>query len=359
MHYFTTASFLVFRKSLVPVLLLTLLVNPLWSQFENVPTEAWNFKVLLLTTAAGHAHSSMSNGVQLMDRLSGRCGFELVKPASASDITGNYLKDFHVVALNNTTKMQDILNAEQKKAFIDYVENFTGPDGKSQGGVFGWHGATDLELGMSGAWPWYVEFIGTAYDGSTGGDASVYFDENVPDAHPTVLGVPSQFTMSEEWYDWLQPVEENTGTIPVLWIEGSGSTRPMSWLVADRKAKTVISGIGHETRHFTDPRVENHFAGCLLYASGYDPEPIIPPVGVRHHTKNGNGAVLVNSFRVRINSELPHNMRVLDMRGRLVLMRDGPTKTSYELSQFIQPGIYLVRVHLDGKLSFLKKIILL
>ena len=392
------------KGGLLVVVFTLLTVSQVWSQqtFADIPASAWSFKCLLYIKCGqnGHVHGAIPDGTELMNNFSDQYGFTVDFSDDNNDFTKENLGQYDVILLNNTTKPQESLNASQKEALIWYVEEFTGTGngGRDRGGVFGWHGATDMAMGESGSWPWYHDWLGGTYNGATGGNADVIQAEESPEDFPAFIEMPASFNISEEWYKWETPPQSKEGVVPVMWIEGSGERRLITWITTQERALSIFSGIGHVNALFDDERVQNHFLGSVLYASGYGQEVVgcmeadatnFEPLatspcdncceyeaccgtegfeeyvaGCKNPQENVcitvgispvdiQKAVTVTPKLVSIATNGKHTVEVINVNGETVFAENSTGSREYSLSG-LQSGIYFVKVnaadqHLDRK----------
>lgn len=214
------------------------------------------FRVLVFTKTAGFRHSSIPNGVQMVNELGAEHCFAAEHTEDAAIFNADDLARFRVVIFLCTTG--DILNNEQQAAFEAYIGQ--------GGGWVGVHSAADTEY----SWPFYGQLLG-AYFSSHPAPQTAQIDIEDAD-HPSTETLPDPWTRHDEWYNFqtnprllarvLATLNESTysgGTMgddhPIIWCREFAGGR--SWYTAG----------GHTEGSYLEPHFRRHVLGGIFWAA--------------------------------------------------------------------------------------------
>src|SRR5690606_10306312 len=142
--------------------------------------------VLVFTKTDGYRHKSIEKGMEVLREMARDNGFIALQTESGEDFNPANLTNYKLVVFLNTT--EDVLNAQQQRAFEDYIKN---------GGSFmGIHAAADTEFD----WPWYGRLVGGYFvDHPAIQQANIRL---VDGDHPSTAHLPELWTRTDEWYNY-------------------------------------------------------------------------------------------------------------------------------------------------------------
>ncbi len=226
------------------------------------PTFAGNgpFNVLVFSKTSGFRHSSISDGITLIQSLGAANNFSVVTTEDANDFTLANLSQYAVVVWLSTTG--DVLNDTQQAAFEAYIQQ--------GGGWVGIHAATDCEYD----WPWYGQLIGN--DAWFQSHPSIQNATLIVDdaTHISTTGLPASFTFNDEWYNFRanpRPVVNVLLTIDESsynpGANAMGADHPMSWYHEFDGGRAWYTALGHRSETFADARFQSHVLGGILWAA--------------------------------------------------------------------------------------------
>ncbi|KEO73709.1 ThuA domain-containing protein [Anditalea andensis] len=225
------------------------------------------FNALTFSKTEGFRHESIEAGTNALKKLAAENFFKLDHTEDASLFTEDYLNNYDVIILLNTTG--DIFNADQREAFKKFVQS-----GK---GVVGVHSATDTEYD----WPWYTELIGAQFEShphiQTARVQTVH-------QHPSTYHLPKIWLWTDEWYNFKH---FNDKVIVLLELDESSyesgkeekRSHPISWYHDYDGGRVFYTGLGHDPRIYENPVFIRHLLGGIWYAAKKDMNVVSPVDG--------------------------------------------------------------------------------
>src|SRR5690606_32503585 len=118
---------------LASALVLPLAAGSAGAQTQPPPTDDPEFSALVFSKTAAFRHDSIPAGIAAIQELGEEHGFTVDATEDAGAFTEENLANYDVVVWLSTTG--DVLNAEQQRAFEEYIQN--------GGGYAGIHAASD------------------------------------------------------------------------------------------------------------------------------------------------------------------------------------------------------------------------
>ncbi|GII59698.1 hypothetical protein Pth03_80870 [Planotetraspora thailandica] len=215
------------------------------------------FKALVFSKTAGFRHSSIPNGIAAIQKLGQENNFTVDATEDAGAFTDANLAQYQVVIFMSTTG--DVLNDTQQAAFEKYIE--------AGGGYAGVHSAADTEYD----WAWYGKLVGAYFKQHPNIQQATVKVEDP--AHPSTEGLPTQWSRTDEWYDYQT---DPRGTVHVLTsLDASsytGSTmgvdHPNTWCQDYDGGRSWYTGLGHTEESYTDPNFLHLLLGGIQTAAG-------------------------------------------------------------------------------------------
>ena len=248
------------KKPFNLLLMLSLLFSVTYAQNAQVPNifeETIPELVLTFTKTEGYRHQSIEKGVKTLRELGRENGFIVLQSETAEDFNADNLKNFKLIVFLSTT--QDVLNAEQEKAFENYIRN---------GGAFmGIHAAADTEYD----WMWYGQLVGGYFESHPEGTPTAKV-QVVNKEHPSTEHLPDTWQRVDEWYNY-KNLNENV-TVLMNLDENSyqggtnGENHPIAWYHEFDGGRAYYTGGGHTDASFDEPDFRQHLLGAIEWCLG-------------------------------------------------------------------------------------------
>lgn len=215
-------------------------------------------RVLMVTATAGFRHDDgIAAARQVMASLAAAGEIALSATEDVSSITAARLSSVDVLFFALTSGELPFTD-EQKRDILRFVE--------SGHGFIGVHSATDTLYG----WPEYGRLVGA------------YFREHpwtqpatvtVADAaHPSTRGVPSRYTLLEEFYTFRenpQPPVQILLRLDPASVAASGDF-PLAWAQAYGAGRAYYNALGHFPATWQDARFQLQLRGAIRWAAGVE-----------------------------------------------------------------------------------------
>lgn len=225
------------------------------------------FNALLITKTAGWHHESINEGVAAIRLLGVRNHFEVQWHQDGIPVTDNYLQNFQVIILLNTTG--DIFNAEEQKAIEKFIQA-----GK---GFVGIHSASDTEYD----WPWYTKMVGRMFRIHPPIQTAKL---RLTSTHfPGLEGFKDGQYWTDEWYEfdeekttglnYILAVDETSYNPQVEWGhnkkkgKGMGSFHPVAWYHDYDGGRSFYTALGHMPAVYSEPAFLQHIYAGIYYAA--------------------------------------------------------------------------------------------
>lgn len=248
------------KKPFNLLLMLSLLFSVTYAQNAQVPNifeETIPELVLTFTKTEGYRHQSIEKGVKTLRELGRENGFIVLQSETAEDFNADNLKNFKLIVFLSTT--QDVLNAEQEKAFENYIRN---------GGAFmGIHAAADTEYD----WMWYGQLVGGYFESHPEGTPTAKV-QVINKEHPSTEHLPDTWQRVDEWYNY-KNLNENV-TVLMNLDENSyqggtnGENHPIAWYHEFDGGRAYYTGGGHTDASFDEPDFRQHLLGAIEWCLG-------------------------------------------------------------------------------------------
>jgi glucose/arabinose dehydrogenase len=235
------------------------------------------YAVLVLSVTDGERRDAVPDGNDALEEIGagvteqpGIAAFtvDVIDSATTDDYESEIPSDaeafaeYDAVVFQNTTGT--VLNADQRSAFREYVEN--------GGGFIGIHAAAETHTD----WGWYEnELLGTLATGSSPvEEAEVHVTDRT---HAATEQLPARWTREDQWYDFAETPRGDVHVLATLdertysggMNAGFGRDHPIAWCQSVDKGRAIYTGVGHTTAAFSDEDVRTHLKGALLWAVGH------------------------------------------------------------------------------------------
>jgi type 1 glutamine amidotransferase len=286
-------------------------------------------------------------------RTPGEMGTALVKEYAALD-------NYTVVDIDNSSKLTQELAAScqvicwfcgspssMPAAQRTIFENFI----KSGKGFVGVHSAT------LGSWTWYMNdfFDGVTFWGhpATQQNGTVNMDP-AASTHPIMQGVPSQFTVFEEWYSFNGGAIRGKPGITILATLDEKSYNPgglnmgdhhIAW-TSTKYGRMFFTGLGHTTQVWNNANHKQMIRNAVIWASGSSTS--VNEQAATSTVKNGLPSYTLKSEGGRIVLMMPRvdwvRMALIDARGSVIAHTDGVDGICRLERKGIGTGVFFIRV---------------
>ncbi|WP_247702768.1 ThuA domain-containing protein [Streptomyces sp. F63] len=214
-------------------------------------------RILVFSKTAGFRHDSIPDGIAALRDLGARNDFLVDATEDATAFTPGNLDRYGAVVFLSTTG--DVLDAEQQRAFEDYIG-----DG---GGYVGIHAAADTEYD----WPFYGGLAGAYFASHPQIQPATVLVEDR--AHPATAHLGPAWDRTDEWYNY-RTNPRNTARVLASLDESSysGGTmdgdHPIAWCQEYEGGRAFYTGLGHTRESYAEPAFLTHLLGGIRYATG-------------------------------------------------------------------------------------------
>jgi type 1 glutamine amidotransferase len=239
-------------------------------KLSSTPVDKAAERVLVFSKTGGFRHDSIPAGITALKELGGSAGITVDATEAAGQFTAANLAKYDAVVFLSTTG--DVLNAEQQKAFEDYVA--------AGGGYMGVHAAADTEYD----WEFYGGLVG-AYFASHPHiqPATVRVEDH---DHPATSHIDGPWERTDEWYNYRTNPREQARVLATLdETSYQGGTmkgdHPIAWCQTYEGGRAFYTGGGHTKESYAEPAFRQHLLGGLKYATGQVAADCKPRTGYR------------------------------------------------------------------------------
>ncbi|MFD7123064.1 MULTISPECIES: ThuA domain-containing protein [Streptomyces] len=226
-------------------------------ELSNTPVDRTAKRVLVFSKTAGFRHDSIPTGIEALKEIGKDTNITVDSTESAAQFTTSNLARYDAVAFLSTTG--DVLNAEQQKAFENYVA--TG------GGYVGIHAAADTEYD----WEFYGGLVGAYFDSHPQiQPATVRVEDH---DHPATAHLDDEWQRTDEWYNYGTNPRDKAKVLATLdettYTGGNmKGDHPISWCQTYQGGRSFYTGLGHTKESYAEPAFRDHVLGGLRYATG-------------------------------------------------------------------------------------------
>ncbi len=216
--------------------------------------------ILVLTASSKYYHASTLEGVEALEKMGGKYGFDVKATSNPAELTEENLKKYRAVVFLNTSG--NLLNHDQEVDLQRYIQ--------AGGGFVGIHSAIDTEPD----WPWFSEMMGAKYAGhptvpSNVQNASLYV---VSYSHASTRHLPEVWAREDEWLNYTDMAPDVNVLLAVDELSYKGGTNgvnhPVSWYRTFEGGRVFYTGLGHTVESYEDEAVIEHIAGGIQYVLG-------------------------------------------------------------------------------------------
>jgi len=188
------------------------------------------------------------------EAMAARKGWAIASTDKGGAINARTLRQFDVVIWNNISG--DVLTLSQRKALQAYLEG--------GGGFVAVHGSAGDPAYF---WDWYADtLIGARFKAHPMNPQFQQARIAVDAAHPLAAGLPSEWSMTDEWYSFRTNPREAGAKVVLTLDESSYSPigpmesdlrmgdHPLAWTNCVGKGRMFYSAIGHLPETYSQPQ---------------------------------------------------------------------------------------------------------
>lgn len=220
--------------------------------FKNKPKD----KVLIFSLTKGFHHASIADGIVAIRKIGETDNFSVDTTTNPAMFTDANLKQYKALIFLSPTG-NSLLNADQQKAFVNYIHN--------GGGFVGIHAATDCLYD----WDWYGNLVGAYFTKHPKIQPATL---NVIDhKHPSTKGLTDKWQHTDEWYNFKQVSPKIHVLIEIDEASYTGGemngNHPMAWYQKFEGGRVFYTALGHTKEDYTtDELFLQHLTGGINYA---------------------------------------------------------------------------------------------
>ncbi len=225
-----------------------------------------SFKMLVYSKTTGYRHDgSIDTGKVMLEKIGNEQGFDVKATVTNEDFTADGLKQYEVVFFLNVTESGEtgVFSPAEKQAFDDWMT-------MGNGAFAGVHAATD---GLANKWPFYEGMTGQNYNGhgAQGAIDQVQFEQSAL-THPAIVGLPSPWTRSEEWYEFNTHAQWSTQPGVQVLGRKQADGEPIMWVREHATYRMFYTALGHDAAVFdlakdTNGDMKKHLTGGIMWAA--------------------------------------------------------------------------------------------
>jgi len=222
-------------------------------------------EILVFTRTEGFAHSSISDGIAMIQSLAVELGATVTETDQPTLFSTAGLAPFDVVIWLSTTG--NVLDDPEQDAFRDYI--------RAGGGYIGIHAAADCEYD----WPWYGELLGNGAWFERHPNIQTATLERDDDGPPDSGFPQTQTPFEDEWYNFQANPRPAVRVLLTLdessynpGMGAMGADHPITWAHEFEGGRAFYTGLGHRSQTFQDSRFRTQIRNAILWAGQADDE---------------------------------------------------------------------------------------
>ncbi|MGW2655590.1 ThuA domain-containing protein [Streptomyces sp. NPDC001478] len=239
-------------------------------ELSNTPPDKTAKRVLVFSKTAGFRHDAIPEGIAALKELGKDSNITVDATEEAGQFTTANLARYDAVVFMSTTG--DVLNADQQKAFENYIA--TG------GGYMGVHAAADTEYD----WSFYGGLVGAYFSGHPAiQPVTVRVEDH---KHPATAHLGDSWQRTDELYNYRTNPRDKVKVLATLdETTYTGGTmkgdHPITWCQTYQGGRSFYTGLGHTKESYADADFRGLLLGGLRYAAGQVKADCKPATGYR------------------------------------------------------------------------------
>ncbi|THA79440.1 DUF1080 domain-containing protein [Streptomyces sp. A0642] len=239
-------------------------------ELSHTPPDKTAKRVLVFSKTAGFRHDAIPEGIAALKELGKGSNITVDATEEAGQFTTSNLARYDAVVFMSTTG--DVLNADQQKAFENYIA--TG------GGYMGVHAAADTEYD----WSFYGGLVGAYFAGHPAiQPVTVRVEDH---KHPATAHLGDAWQRTDELYNYRTNPRDKVKVLATLdETTYTGGTmkgdHPITWCQAYEGGRSFYTGLGHTKESYADADFRQLLLGGVRYAAGQVKGDCKPATGYR------------------------------------------------------------------------------
>lgn len=218
--------------------------------------------VLVFSKTNGYRHQAIPNGIQALQELGQKHGFEVEATEDSTVFRPDRLSAFDVVVFLNTSG--NVVDPAGQEAVRNFIQ--------AGGGYVGIHSASAGEYN----WDWYGRLVGAFFDGHPSIQKATVHVETP--SHPSTRMLPVEWTRRDEWYNFRSNPRDSVQVLLTLdesTYEGGtmGDDHPIAWCHEFDGGRSWYTALGHTKASYTSSLFRQHVLGGLRWAAGTSTTP--------------------------------------------------------------------------------------
>ncbi len=223
----------------------------------DIDNQRFSVLVFSKTQASAYRHKSIPQGREALKQIAEENGWSIFLTENGAVFNETDLNKFDTVVFLSTSG--NILSISQKRALKEYITN--------GGGFLGVHSASDTEH----RWSWYKSAMAGMYNNHVPPKAATL---NKEIEHPTVKALPSNWEVTDEWYNYSPNPRENAEVLVSLDatdLKGIGDAQPVIWYQLLEKGRFYYTGLGHRPEMFDEVIFRQHLSAAIAWTGKQKP----------------------------------------------------------------------------------------
>lgn len=228
--------------------------TPMAAEEENTDSS----RILVFSKTSGYYHESIPDGIAAIQKLGNEHNVRVDTTKNAAYFHPDSLRNYDAVVFLSTT--QDVLNAQQEEAFMQYIQG--------GGGYAGIHAAADTEYD----WPWYNRLVGAYFLSHPKQQSATVRVNNK--SHASTSHLPDEWVIFDELYNYkdINPDINVLATLDESTYQGGENpeNHPIIWYHEFDGGRAFYTGLGHTKESYSNPVFLQHIWGGINYAMGQE-----------------------------------------------------------------------------------------
>ncbi|MGW2594447.1 ThuA domain-containing protein [Streptomyces sp. NPDC001515] len=239
-------------------------------ELSNTPPDKTAKRVLVFSKTAGFRHDAIPEGIAALKELGKDSNITVDATEEAGQFTTANLARYDAVVFMSTTG--DVLNADQQKAFENYIAG--------GGGYMGVHAAADTEYD----WSFYGGLVGAYFSGHPAiQPVTVRVEDH---KHPATAHLGDSWQRTDELYNYRTNPRDKVKVLATLdETTYTGGTmkgdHPITWCQTYQGGRSFYTGLGHTKESYAEADFRGLLLGGLRYAAGQVKADCKPATGYR------------------------------------------------------------------------------
>ena len=216
-------------------------------------------RILVYSRTTGYRHSSIPAGIEALEKLGWRHGFEVEASEGVHSFRSGRLERYDAVVFLSTSGA--VLDGPGRSALTHYL--------KQGGSWLGIHAASTTEYD----WPWFEGLVGAWFDQHPEIQPAVLTVEDHD--HPATEHLGATWQRTDEWYAFRTNPRDRAAaehlrvllTVDETTYHGGtmGTDHPLAWCHEYGGGRSFYTALGHAEETYQDPEFLTHVLGALRW----------------------------------------------------------------------------------------------